>query len=533
MSFREIGRVPVNPESGTVYEHGWQSWSPSGSYPLGTSPPRPLSELSRVMSWRPEKRAARDAFWGEGLLAVDPGDATGIAIFAAVPGADPIPSIRARVRGAEVVVSADGPTLHTVDTDAASINDALGRWAERYASAAGVLPVPEAPTVWCSWYHYFANISQNDIIENVAAMERLGLDFDVVQIDDGYQEEIGDWLCVLESFGSLRDVTAQIRQSGRRAGIWVAPFLVSPRSRTYREHPEWLVGGATAGWNWQAEQAVLDVTHPGAADYLRRVFTALCRMGIDYFKLDFLYAGALPGQRADRGVTPLMAYRHGLQLIRETVGPDAFLLGCGAPILPSIGLVDAMRVSPDTGPRYEPADGDLSKPSQLSAMLTGQARAWQNGKFWVNDPDCLIAQPQVEHREEWAAYVIGYGGLAASSDRILALDEWGLEVTRRLLHDGMRPELRPEDRGQAVNSVKSQPHPFGIMNLILLAVAWVPRPAQVRLLHVLLSGGASRERFSAAFHPRAATRSAPAPPGWSSRPRGSRHGRPRLGRSMR
>jgi alpha-galactosidase len=449
VSLREIGRVPVNPESGTVYEHGWQSWSPSGSYPLGTSPPRPLSEHSRVTNWRPEKRAAHDAFWGEGLLAVDPGDATGIAIFAAAPGADPVPSIRADVRGAEVVVSADGPTLHTADTGATSVNDALGRWAEQYASAAGVLLRPDTATAWCSWYHYFTSISQNDIVENVTAMGKLGLDFDVVQIDDGYQEEIGDWLSVSEGFGSLQDVIAQIRQSGRRAGIWVAPFLVSPRSRTYHEHPEWLVGGATAGRNWQAEQAVLDVTHPGAADHLRTVFTALRRMGIDYFKLDFLYAGALPGHRADDSVTPLMAYRHGLQLIRETVGPGAYLLGCGAPILPSIGLVDAMRVSPDTGPGYEPADGDLSTPSQLSATLAGQARAWQNGRFWVNDPDCLIARPQVEHREEWAAYVIHYGGHAASSDRILALDEWGLEVTRRLLDDGVqRQDRQPaRDRG--------------------------------------------------------------------------------------
>ena len=376
MSMQEIGRVPVNPAAGTVYEHGWQSWSPAGTYSLGTSPPRPLSEHSRVTNWRPEKRAAHDAFWGEGLLAVDPGDATGIAIFAAVPGADPVPSIRAGVRGAEVVVSADGPTLHAADTDATSINDALGRWAGQYAFAAGVLLRPDTPTVWCSWYHYFADISQDDIVENVTAMERLGLDFDVVQIDDGYQAEI------------------------------------------------------------------LDVTHPGAADHLRTVFTALCRMGIDYFKLDFLYAGALQGQRADDSVTPLTAYRHGLQLIRETVGPDTYLLGCGAPVLPGIGLVDAMRVSPDTGPTYEPADGDLSTPSQLSAMLAGQARAWQNGRFWVNGPDCLIVRPQVERREEWAAYVGRYGGLAASSDRILALDDWGLQVTRQLLDDGARRQGR-------------------------------------------------------------------------------------------
>ena len=70
MSLREIGRVPVNPESGAVYEHGWQSWSPSESYSLGMSPPRPLSEHRRVTNWRPESAlptTLRREFAAEGI----------------------------------------------------------------------------------------------------------------------------------------------------------------------------------------------------------------------------------------------------------------------------------------------------------------------------------------------------------------------------------------------------------------------------------------------------------------------------------
>jgi alpha-galactosidase len=104
-----------------VYEHGWQSWSPSGCYPLGTRPPRPSSENSRVMNWRQEKQPAAEAFWGEGLMAIDPGDGSGIAVFAAAPVADPAPSIRADVHGSEVVVSADGPVVQTTDTRASAV----------------------------------------------------------------------------------------------------------------------------------------------------------------------------------------------------------------------------------------------------------------------------------------------------------------------------------------------------------------------------------------------------------------------------
>jgi alpha-galactosidase len=437
---REIDHIGVAAESAAIYEHGWQSWSPSGRYPLRARPPRPGTDNSRVMNWRQDTRPPADAFWGEGLLAVDPGDGSGIVVFSAAPGADPVPSIRADVRTGEVAVSADGPLLRTVDTGANSVEDALGRWADAYAAAAGVSLRAESPTVWCSWYHYFRDVTEDDIFENLSAMDDLGLSVDVVQIDDGYQSEIGDWLTESGRFTSLEAAVARIRAAGRRAGLWLAPFLVSPRSRIYQDHPEWLLGGARAGFNWKAEQAVLDVTHPGAEEYLRTVFCTLRRMGIDYFKLDFLYAGALAGQRADDSVTPLAAYRHGMEMIREAIGPDSYLLGCGAPILPSVGLVDAMRVSPDTAPRYEPDGGDLSMPSQRAAALTGRARAWQHGRFWANDPDCLIVRPEVQRRDAWAVHIDRYGGLRSSSDRLRDLDDWGLSTTRRLLR---RTPVRP------------------------------------------------------------------------------------------
>jgi hypothetical protein len=78
-----------------------------------------------------------------------------------------------------------------------------------------------------------------------------------------------------------------------------------------------------------------------------------------------------------------------------------------------------------------------------------RARAWQNGLFWVNDPDCLIVGPQVERREQWAAHIAGYGGLLCSSDRLGSLDAWGLEVTRRLLAGAARhprQTAQPEGR---------------------------------------------------------------------------------------
>ena len=92
-----------------------------------------------------------------------------------------------------------------------------------------------------------------------------------------------------------------------------------------------------------------------------------------------------------------------------------------------------MRVSPDIDPSFEPVEGDISQPAMRSALTMGRARAWQHGRFWVNDPDCLIVRPEVARRELWATHIEAYGALAASSDPLEALDERGLELTRRLL----------------------------------------------------------------------------------------------------
>lgn len=446
MGFAEVAAIEVDPGAARVYEHGWQSWTPTTAYGLDERPHRPAGDTRRVMCYRPERVPPAGGFQGEGLLAIDPGDGGPVHVLATPDASVHMPSIRAERHDGRMVVQADGPIEHLefevppeVEGQGPGglgrvgrVGAALGAWADRYAERAGLGAPRPAPTAWCSWYHYFTQVTEADVLENLDAMDELDLPIEVVQIDDGYQAEIGDWLDLSGRFRSLGDLVGRIRQRGRRAGIWVAPFLVGTPSRLAAEHPEWLVGGAGAGHNWDQDLLALDVTHPGAAAWLAEVFASLASTGIDYFKIDFIYAGALEGGRHD-DLAPLDAYRRGLELIRGAIGPESYLLGCGAPILPSVGLVDAMRISPDVAPQYESPDSDLSRPSQRAAVLTGRGRQWQHGRFWVNDPDCLLARPAVERREAWAAHVAEVGGLVASSDRLRDLDGWGLETTRRQL----------------------------------------------------------------------------------------------------
>jgi alpha-galactosidase len=432
VSFTEIAEV-ASPDGMVVYEYGWQSWSPSGTYAATATSPRPAGRDRQVLGFRPEKALPRSGFQGEGLLALSPREGGTARIWAATDPAVEVASIRARLVDGRLVVSADGPVTETALT-APDLEAALAGWAGGYGRLHAGDPAGPIPPVWCSWYHYFAGVTALDIIENLGSARRLGLPIGVVQLDDGYSGDLGEWLRTTDGFGlPLAGVAGEIRDAGLRAGIWTAPLLVGSRSRIAAEHPGWLVRGADAGWNWGQRLRVLDVTHPDAAAHLQDVFRRLMAWGFDYFKLDFLYAGALPGRR-HQDASPIAAYREALRLIRDAAGGQATLLGCGAPLLPSLGLVDAMRVGPDVATHYEPGPGgDLSAPSGRGAALTVRARAFQHGRFWINDPDCLIARPEMEHREEWAETVERWGGLRASGDRLAALDGWGLETTRRLL----------------------------------------------------------------------------------------------------
>jgi alpha-galactosidase len=331
-----------------------------------------------------------------------------------------VATLRLKSNGGMLELWADGAVdeLQAGDLDGALV--AVG-------GRLGVRQVTAIPPGWCSWSCYFSRVTEQDVYENVDAAVRRSVPIAIVQIDHGYETDIGDWLDTAPGFGSLQRVAQRIRSASMQPGIWSAPFLVGPSSSVAMRHPDWLVRDADAGLHWNQRMRILDVTHPAAAEHLAGVYRTLSDWGFSYHKVDFLYAGAIEGRRHS-DCSGLDAYREGLRLVRAAIGPDALLLACGAPVLPSIGLCDAMRVGPDVLP-----EGRGQEPDLESLFRITKIRSWMNGRFWVNDPDCLVARPEIVEREALASFLEGYGGVAFSSDRLAALDERGLELTRRVL----------------------------------------------------------------------------------------------------
>jgi alpha-galactosidase len=309
------------------------------------------------------------------------------------------------------------------------------------------------PIGWCSWYHYFGRLGWDDVLENLetAAADRRSFPFEVFQVDDGYETEIGDWLSAKPGYPGVDGLAEAIGRRGFRAGIWAAPFSAAETSRLFEEHPDWMVGGPdgrpkSCYKGWGRTIYALDTTHPEVLEWLTSTVRALRRAGFSYLKLDFLFAGAMPGaRRAD--VTPIAAYRRGLRAIRRAAGDD-FVLGCGAPLLPSAGLVDGMRIGEDTAPFWKTRPSGFQGPNAYFALRNVLMRQFMHRRFWLNDPDCLLLRGReielaANERELYALTAGALDTLIIDSDRLSLLDGPAKALFRRCLDlRGRRARVR-------------------------------------------------------------------------------------------
>ncbi len=276
----------------------------------------------------------------------------------------------------------------------------LARYAELLSARLGKGHVKNPYKVWCSWYSLYTEIYETQLLKILSDLGSFGnsqsLHFDVFQIDDGWQIGIGDWEPNAKFPSGMDGLAARVKETGRKAGLWLAPLLVVPSSRVYHDHRDWLLHDengklVSAGFNWGEQLYALDTTHPAALDWLAALMTKVRGWGYDYAKLDFLYAGALPGKRYV-DIPRETAYRNGLKVIRAALG-EAYFLTCGAPILPSIGLCDGMRVGPDVAETFTSHRDDVllmnfAIPGVRNALRTTLNRLWLQ-PFVHTDPDVV------------------------------------------------------------------------------------------------------------------------------------------------
>ncbi len=333
---------------------------------------------------------------------------------------------------------------------------------------------------WCSWYYYYTKVTENDIIKNLEYFKRHSdVSVDLIQLDDGYQQTIGDW-GIDGQFNSkfphgLKWLVNKIHKASLKAGLWIAPFFSNEKSLFYKKYPDWALRNRqkkiiNTCSNWGLRCSGIDLTRSDALEYLKNWGTTITKdWGFDFLKIDFLYASAvLGGMVSNPTFTRAQMIRRGVQAIREGIGESTFLLGCGAPLGPCVGLVNAMRIGMDVKEQWNNQEllfyniGKVTQPSLKIALRSTIQRSYMHNTWWTNDPDCVIVREDKcrltldEIILEITVFGLSGGQLLISDDETKISPE-RMNLLKKLLPPYSPPFINQESQK---NNISLQPIPL-------------------------------------------------------------------------
>lgn len=443
-----------SPRSLFIQPGGWQSWSAGWELAWNESLPRRVLVVPQLLKYtnRPGDDPQPGEVVGHFISYLRVGD--DYLCLAALEGGDHPPvSYRfdRRAGRVEIEAYAGGRKWKTGETVAEirvfhaagvfELKDAL-RSIYRPEDRFGVLSFLRAetdsrlrPGGFESWYNHYTNIDERLIRSDLAALcetdnlinvlyKRRGKPT-VFQIDDGWQNAVGEWEVNTARFpGGLRAISDEIESKGMIPGLWLAPFLVTRAAVIFREKPEWLLRNeagkpVTAGFNdkWDKEFFCLDLSRRDVLAYLYRLIDrAIDEWGIRYLKLDFLYAGMLPGANAESGA-PYELYDRAVRLLTERTsdasGRPVAYLGCGLPLGASYPYFPLSRIGADTKEDWDWPKvrliGHVGRPSAYVNLLDTIGRSYLDGTVYANDPDVVFLREEncrlTENEKELIALV--------------------------------------------------------------------------------------------------------------------------------
>lgn len=289
---------------------------------------------------------------------------------------------------------------------------------------------------YTTWYNYYTNVTEDIVKKDLDAISALDTKIDIFQIDDGYERTVGDWLITDEKKfpDGMKVVADSIHNRDMLAGLWLAPFAVTPKSYIYKEHKDWLVRDKKgrshyASHNWGGFYA-LDIYNDEVREYIRSVFdTVLNEWGYDMVKLDFLYAcSIIPVHNKSRGEIMCEA----MDFLRECCG-DKIILGCGVPLGPAFGKVDFCRIGADVGLCWENKAFSREDVSTQNTLTNTMFRRHLDGRAFLNDPDVFLLRDDnikmpLDKRKIVAKVNSLFGNLLFVSDNVSTYNKEQMQI---------------------------------------------------------------------------------------------------------
>ncbi|MBI2424856.1 MAG: alpha-galactosidase [Candidatus Hydrogenedentes bacterium] len=270
---------------------------------------------------------------------------------------------------------------------------------ERYAKAMAIMnggkkDPPFLVHGWDSWStKYHKDISESLMLENLEVLARdlAPYGWKHFAIDAGWERGLGDWEANPEKFPhGMAWMAQRIHEKGLTAGIWMNPFTLDLNGAVAQAHPDWIAPKNARGKLLLGDdQGILDVTAPGALDWVRALGHKLGEeWGFDALvEVDFVYHLLLAESFQQQGITGVAAVRMGMTALREGFGQNRFIMTTTPQMVNGL-LADGIRTGSDCKPVWESRAklGPFGAVETLSAAI----RRYYMSPVYAMDQDCVF-----------------------------------------------------------------------------------------------------------------------------------------------
>jgi alpha-galactosidase len=152
--------------------------------------------------------------------------------------------------------------------------------------------------IWCAW-GYGRSVQPQQVYDTLPTVKRLG--FAWVTLDDGWQNNVGDWALDPKKFphgdADMKALVDRIHQEGFKAQLWWSPLSAVPDSELLQDHPDYELlnrDGSKRKVSWWNSYYLCPADRRVVEYHKALVRKILVDWGFDGLKLDGQHMNGVP-----------------------------------------------------------------------------------------------------------------------------------------------------------------------------------------------------------------------------------------------
>jgi alpha-galactosidase len=194
--------------------------------------------------------------------------------------------------------------------------------------------------IWCAW-GYGRTFKPQQVYDTLPTVKRMG--FAWVTIDDGWQNNVGDWALDPKKFphgdADMKALVDRIHQEGFRAQLWWSPMSAVPESQVWKEHSDYALrnkDGSPQKISWWNSYYLCPADHRVVEYHQALVKKILVDWGFDGLKLDGQHMNGAPAcynpahhhERPEAAVEAVPDFFQAIYETAQAVKPGALVEFC-------------------------------------------------------------------------------------------------------------------------------------------------------------------------------------------------------------